>query len=216
VTETDAEYWARYYAVTAERPAWATVRRAIELAAAEPAEGPRFAVDLGCGAGRDARALLGAGWRVLAIDREPGAIAEVASRTPPGLRSALEGRVADQADVEVPACDLVNASLSLPFLPPTAYWATWRRILDALPVGGRVAAMLFGDRDGSADDPDMTCSPPADIRATLDAFDVEHWVDREEDTTTALGDPHHFHLVELVAHRRAAGSVGERRPPLES
>ncbi len=210
MTETDAEYWARYYAVTAERPAWGTVRRAIELAAAEPGDRPRFAVDLGCGAGRDARELLKAGWRVLAIDREPAAIAEVTARTPPELRSALEGRVADLADVEVPACDLVNASLCLPFLPPDAYWRTWQRILDALPVGGRVAALLFGDRDGSAGDPEMTCPAPADIRATLDAFEIEHWVDREEDTTTALGDPHHFHLVELVARRRAAGPSEER------
>ena len=35
MTETDSEYWARYYAITGERPAWATVIRAIELFAAE-------------------------------------------------------------------------------------------------------------------------------------------------------------------------------------
>jgi tellurite methyltransferase len=110
-------------------------------------------------------------------------------------------RVADLADVDVPACDLVNASLSLPFLPPAAFWATWQRILGALPVGGRFAAMLFGDRDGSASDASMTCPSPAEIRARLGPFETEHWTDREEDTETALGEPHHFHLVELVARR---------------
>jgi len=30
-------------------------------------------------------------------------------------------------------------------------------------------------------------------------------VDREEDTTTALGEPHYFHLVELVARRTSPG-----------
>lgn len=202
---TDSEYWSRYYEVTAERPAWLTVRRAIELFSAEARDEPRFAVDLGCGGGRDTRELLNAGWRVLAIDRESVAIATVEAVTAPDLRAALEARVGDLADVELPACDLVNASLSLPFLPPDAYWGTWGRILAALPVGGRVAAMLFGDRDGSASDPAMTCPPPGEIRASLGSFEIEHWSDREEDTKTALGEPHHFHLVEVVARRVTPG-----------
>ena len=200
-TDTDSEHWARYYAVTGERPAWTTVLRAIEMFAAEGGAGPRFAVDLGCGGGRDARELLRAGWRVLAVDREAVAIDVVEAATPPDLRAALEGRVADLADVDIPPCDLVNASLSLPFLAPDAYWATWARILAALPVGGRFSALLFGDKDGSASEPSMTCPPPPEIRARLGAFEIEHWVDREEDTTTALGDPHYFHIVEVVARR---------------
>jgi SAM-dependent methyltransferase len=198
----DSDYWARYYDVTAERPAWATVRRAIELFSAEdePAAGPRLAVDLGCGAGRDARALLDAGWRVLAVDREAAAVEALRAAAGP-RHGALQTLVVDLADVDVPPCDLVNASLSLPFLPPEAFWATWDRVLAALPVGGRLAAMLFGNRDGSAAEPGMTCPPPAEIRARLAAFEIEHWDDREEDTTTALGEPHHFHLVELVARR---------------
>ncbi|MCJ7709897.1 MAG: class I SAM-dependent methyltransferase [Chloroflexi bacterium] len=206
-TETDSEHWARYYAVTGERPAWATVLRAIELFAAEGGPGSRFAVDLGCGGGRDTRELLRAGWRVLAVDREPAAIEVVEAATPPELRAALEGRVADLTDVAIPPCDLVNASLSLPFLAPDAYWGTWDRILAALPVGGRFAALLFGDRDGSASEPSMTCPPPAEIRARLGAFEIEHWVDREEDTTTALGDPHYFHILEVVACRVLPGEA---------
>jgi len=199
----DSDYWARYYAVTVERPAWLTVRRAIELFAAEAQAGPRLAVDLGCGAGRDARALLGAGWRVLAIDREAAAIAALEEAAATHLRGALETQVADLAAVEVPPCDLVNASLSLPFLPSDAFWASWERIVAALPVGGRFAAMLFGDRDGSAADSSMTCPPPEAIRAGLAEFAIEHWEDREEDTQTALGEAHHFHLVEFVARRVA-------------
>ena len=200
---TDSDYWARYYAVTVDRPPWDTVKLAIGLFAADDADHPRprFAVDLGCGAGRDTRELLRAGWRVLAVDRERGAIETLEAATPPEMRAALETCVADLATVDVPACDLVNASLSLPFLAADQFWRTWNRVLAALQVDGRVAAMLFGDRDGSSTDPSMTCSPPQRVRASLSSFEVEHWIDREEDTQTALGEPHHFHMVELVARR---------------
>jgi SAM-dependent methyltransferase len=199
----DSEYWARYYTATVDRPAWETVRLAIERFAAEDGESARarFAVDLGCGAGRDARELLRAGWRVLAIDREPAAIAALETATPDALQPALETCVADLATVDIPPCDLVNASLSLPFVTHDAFWRAWARALEALSIGGRVAAMLFGDRDADAGDPTMTCPSPEAIRSSLSPFEMEYWVDREEDSLTALGEPHHFHRLELVARR---------------
>ncbi len=102
---TDSEHWARYYEVTVERPAWETVRIAIERFAAEkrPAGGERFAIDLGCGAGRDTRELLRAGWRVLAIDREPAAIASLEAAVEPELRPWLQTLVGDLATTEIPA-----------------------------------------------------------------------------------------------------------------
>ncbi len=162
----DTEHWTDYYAVTVDRPAWQTVRRAIESFRAEdeasgpPDAGPpaaRFAVDLGCGAGRDARELLRAGWRVLAVDREPAARAALEAAVEQELRTRLEIHIEDLATVRVPTCELVNASLSLPFLTPDSFHATWSRIVAALGPGARFAAMLFGDHDESAADPTMTC-----------------------------------------------------------
>jgi hypothetical protein len=62
--------------------------------------------------------------------------------------------------------------------------------------------MLFGDRDQAAtDEPDMTCPSPDVIRGHLADFRIEHWEEKEEDGHTALGEPHHFHLIEVVAVR---------------
>ncbi len=208
----DSEYWTRYYHVTVERPAWDTVRIAIERFKAEDdaAAGSgaerrprreRLAVDLGCGAGRDARELLRAGWHVLAVDREPAALQTLAAAAGPMLGARLETRIGDLATVEIPPCDLVNASLCLPFLAPDQYAATWRRIVSALAPGSRFAAMLFGDRDASATEETMTCLPPERIEEDLAGFDIEYWNVKEEDSQTALGEPHHFHLIEVVARR---------------
>jgi len=163
---------------------------------------PRLAVDLGCGAGRDTRELLRRGWRVLAVDREGAAIEAVVAATPEDDRARLESVVADLATVELPACDLVLASVSLQFLTPAEHAAAFERITAALRPGGRFAGLLYGDRDEAASDPAYTCPSPDAIRGYLAAFDIESWFEREEDGKMALGDPHHIHLIEVVARRR--------------
>jgi SAM-dependent methyltransferase len=216
------EHWPAYYEVTVGRPAWRTVVRAIELFEAEDAEATpagtqlaadppeRFAVDLGCGAGRDARELLRHGWRVLAIDGEPSAIETLRAATPPDDLPRLETRVADLADVAVPPADLVNASISLPFVAGSAFDGAVDRALAAVRPGGRFATMLFGDRDESAPDPDMSCRSAGWLRGRLAAsgLEIEDWFEREEDGQTALGDPHHWHILEVVARRPTAPERG--------
>jgi hypothetical protein len=73
--------------------------------------------------------------------------------------------------------------------------------VEALPVGGRFAAMVFGDHDDSAAEEGTSCLPPDRVRANLSRFEIEHWTEKEEDTKTALGEPHHFHLIEFVARK---------------
>ncbi|MEX1295235.1 MAG: class I SAM-dependent methyltransferase [Candidatus Limnocylindrales bacterium] len=210
MTETTASetHWPDYYDVTAERPPWTTTKAAAEAFGEHPAEGPRFAVDLGCGAGRDSRELLRRGWRVLAIDMTPEGPETLWRLTPDGDRARLETEVSRLQDFEIPACDLLNANLILPFQPADDYAATWSRILAAIPVGGRFAGMLFAENDDAADDPGMTCPPAHVIRGYLDGFEIELWQEKEEDGQTALGEDHHFHLIEVVALRRTLPDVG--------
>lgn len=196
-------HWPDYYEVTAERSSWGTTQQAAEAFGEHPDDAPRFAVDLGCGAGRDSRELLRRGWQVLATDMTPEGIETLRRLTPRADLDRLDTHICDLAEFDIPACDLVNANLILPFLAADDYDVVWRRIRAAIPVGGRFGGMLFGDNDQSADEPEMTCPSPDVIRDYLDDFDIEHWNEKEEDGETALGEPHHFHLIEVVAVRRS-------------
>ena len=139
---------------------------------------------------------------MLAVDSQPAAIEALLGATPEHDRERLQVLVADLASFEIPACDLVNASVSLQFLDADDYARTFERIAAALAPGGRFAGLLYGDRDEAASEPAVTCPSPDAIRAWLRDFQVESWTEREEDGKMALGDPHHIHLIEVVARRR--------------
>jgi tellurite methyltransferase len=146
--------WTSYYDSAGEQPR-ETLLFALERFDAERSteKRVRFAVDLGCGTGRDTFELLRRGWQVLAIDAESEAIQRLLGRG--DLASDRAGLLATQAasfeHAEWPEADLINSSYALPFCPPEQFQVVWQRIVTSLRSGGRFSGQLFGDRDGWAE-----------------------------------------------------------------
>ncbi|HZT52204.1 MAG TPA: methyltransferase domain-containing protein, partial [Stellaceae bacterium] len=157
-----------FYDATAARPPRRTLLAALERFAA-----PGFAVDLGCGDGRDAIELLRRRWRVLAIDAEAEAIARLAARADLPPDAALETRIARFETEPWPRCDLVNASFALPLCAPEQFPALWQRIVGSLRAGGRFAGQLYGERDGWAGNPGITHLGRDAALALLAGLDIE-------------------------------------------
>ena len=186
--------WTRYYDAAGVDP------RATLLDALARFDEPGFAVDLGCGTGRDTFELLRRGWRVLAIDAQEEALRRL--RAAVGGYERLETQVTTFEDVALPPCDLVNASFALPFCPPDRFEELWARIGDALRPGGRFCGQLFGDRDGWAGNSAITFHTRADVERLLAGYDAERLDEEEEDSTTVVGDAKHWHLFHVVARKR--------------
>lgn len=191
--------FAGYYAATREGAPRKTLLAALDAAA--PATG--FAIDLGCGTGRDTVELLRRGWRVLAVDAEPDAIAEL--RVRPEARDAggrLETSVARFEAIELPPADLINSSFALPVCPPEQFPALWQRIRAALNPGARIACQLFGPRDSWARrETPPTIHDRAAVDALLSGLAVEMLDEEEADTTTPRGQQKHWHIFHIIARR---------------
>jgi SAM-dependent methyltransferase len=183
--------WTAYYDAAGDEPR-ETLVQALEAFAA-----PGFAVDLGCGTGRDTLELVRRGWRVLAIDGSAEGIARLEARELP----RVETRVVSFAQAAWPTCDLVNSSFALPFCAPDDFDALWARIVASLRAGGRFAGQLFGDRDGWHGDPAMTFQTRAQVETLSRSFDPERFDEEEFDGKTALGEPKHWHVFQVVARR---------------
>jgi tellurite methyltransferase len=187
--------WRRYYDAAGKEPR-DTLLRALDLFG----ESTGFAVDLGCGTGRDTAELLQRGWRVLAIDREREAIDRLLQAL--GEDERLETQVASFEQARWPRADLVNSSYALPFCRPGAFPRVWQRIVDSLPPGGRFCGQLFGDRDSWVETRDITFMPRSRAEELLEAFEVELFDELDEDGSTVVGEPKHWHVFDLVARKR--------------
>jgi tellurite methyltransferase len=94
--------WNAYYEAVAGRPPRETLIKALAQFDAEPfLDRSRFAVDLGCGEGRDTAELLARGWQVLAIDGEEKAFEQLRQRLLQGDR--LQTQTMRFEDLTLPA-----------------------------------------------------------------------------------------------------------------
>jgi tellurite methyltransferase len=196
--------WHGYYRALAHLPARDTLCKALSLFDSNPESMPaRLAVDLGCGDGRDTVELLRRGWRVLAIDSSEEGLERLRKRNDLEHPERLETRLANMAEVELPPCDLVCASFSLPFCSPDEFTRVWAQIRMSLRSGGRFAGQLFGDRDDWAGLSDRTHHSEDEARALFKGFEIEMWQTEErESAVDPINHPKHWHVYHIVARRQ--------------
>lgn len=197
------EKWTHYYKAVAGRVPRPTLMEALERFDAEtPGKREHFAVDLGCGEGRDTVELLRRGWRVLAIDGQGEAFERMLARPDIVNVELLETKIAKFQDINWPENNLVNASFCLPFCPPESFPELWNKIVESIRFGGRFSGQLFGDRDDWAKIPTNSHHTQEEVEKLLEPFEIEVFNIEEQDGKTALDEPKHWHIFHIVAKKR--------------
>lgn len=194
--------WAGYFEVTQGRPPRDTLVHALGLYSREPCKRMRFAVDLGCGEGRDTAELLRQGWKVHAIDGHPDGLSRLMHRDDHDAMERLTMQLASLERVELPRCDLLNASFSLPFCDPTHFDSLWNRIVGSIEVDGRFSGQLFGEMDSWASIPDRSHHTREQVEAFLEPFEVELLKEEEREGQDCNGVAKHWHVFHIVARKK--------------
>lgn len=198
--------WPGYFRALAHLGPRETVLKAIAAFDAEPSAA-RFAVDVGCGDGRDTAELLRRGWRVLALDASEEGLARLRRRHDLVHADRLEARVAAFESMDLPSCDMVVASFALPFCPPSAFPSVWARVVAAIRPGGRFAGQLFGDGDDWVSLGDRTHHTPEQAAALFAGFDLEHWQEEKRDSSVdPAAHPKRWHVYHIVARKKGVRS----------
>lgn len=181
-------HWAAYNARQAKRPVRELLVRALELAGPDAG---RTAIDLGCGAGVETRALLDAGWRVHAFDGDPTIEQHLTGHE----RLTVHTRRFDEI-TELPRAALVYSGYSLSHQPRNSFARLWPLIRAARPEV--LAVNLFGDRDEWAADPNLTFLTEPEARELFTGLDIAHWHE-EDEVAPAFGGPKHWHVFDVIA-----------------
>lgn len=200
---SEANDWPGYFGAVLGKPPRDTL-----IAALDAFSGEKFsagiAVDVAAGEGRDTLELLGRGWRVVATDGLEKAFSLLWPRVPEALQPNLTTVVADFAEMQIPPCDLVNASFALPFCEPQHFPALWSRIVTAIRPGGRFAGQFFGKRDSWAGRPDRIHHSREEVLTLLGGFEIEMMREEERDDTPDVRNPKHWQIFHVVARKRGA------------
>ncbi len=202
MSEESTEIWDSYYEKTGTRPPHDTLLFALDRFETELSATDRhFAVDLGCGNGRDTVELLRRSWHVLAVDAEATAISGLTAREDLPPDAMLETQIGRFEDMTLPNADLVNSSFALPLIDPPRFPDLWDHILDCVRSGGRISCQLYGDRDSWVGRPGITFFTKSGIDALLGPLDVEFFREEEHDSVTPRGQQKHWHIFHMVAKR---------------
>ncbi len=190
--------WQAYYNETGNRPPRKTI-----LTALNSFSQPGKAVDLGCGVGRDTVEILRRNWQVLAIDKQPEAIAGLLARDNIN-RELLTTQVMSFEELQLPqGVDLINASFSLSFCHKDAWNNLWETITNAISIGGRFSGNLFGDRDSWRDSGMIHCLSREEMESCLKPYEIELFEEEENFGKTPLGEERYWHIFHVVARKKA-------------
>ncbi|MDJ0571884.1 MAG: class I SAM-dependent methyltransferase [Pleurocapsa sp. MO_192.B19] len=189
--------WKAYYNAVANRPPRKTI-----LTALAAFKQPGFAIDLGCGDGRDTVEILRQNWKVLAIDKEPDAIARLLSRS--NLNTwQLTTQIISFEQLQLPkSVNLINASFSLPFCPPEAFPTLWNQIFNSLVTGGRFCGHLFGERDSWGNSELINNFTRSQLETLLKPYAIELLEEEEHPGQTPLGEDRYWHIFHIVARKQ--------------
>ena len=77
----------------------------------------------------------------------------------------------------------------------------WQKICGAIRVGGRFSGQLYGDRDSWADRAGMTFHTAGEVETLLKGFEVEYFIEEEEESVTPRGNLKHWHIFHIVAKK---------------
>lgn len=198
-TEEDCR---RYIRATKGRRASDLLRRAMDLAGARGR-----ALELGCGAGDDAAAMLARGFRVTAVDEHRAALDALSALVRRrGLARGLTVRRSKFEDlVFTPGVyELVNARYSLPFCAPKSFPMVWKGIRGSLRPGGILACQLFGPKDSflrTIGARRINAHTRARVNRLLSGLIVHHLDEIQEDGRTAAGSKKYWHVFHILAQK---------------
>lgn len=169
------------------------------------ATGGGIAIDCGCGAGSNITHLRAEGYAVHAFDIDDRAISLCTERFAGDPEVLLS--VDSFGRFNYPSADLIVADASLFFCPADEFQLFLEKVRLSLMPNGVFCGAFLGERDTMASGEfdvdkhwgEVLVLTEDEIRQCFNDYRIHQFVEHEVDGTSATGDPHHWHIFDVVA-----------------
>ena len=191
--------WTDYYKVTKNNPPTKILVESLDHLSCKKGE----VLELGAGSPKDTVFLLKQGFNVTAVDKSTeseGLFKDLKDNNFEFILSSFS-----DFDFSKDKYVLVSAQRSLPFIESKdELEQVFKSIKESLKEKGVFVGHFFGSNDTwCKEGKKMTFVNKEEILNFLDDFEIKLISEKEEDSQTANGTPHHWHVFEVIAVRRS-------------
>ena len=162
---------------------------------------PTNAIDLGCGQGNDVIYLIDHGWKVLGIDKE-NVEERIRIRIDNKKQSLFRFELQNFENLKLNKTNLVLSNYSLPFCNKKKFKDAWKIIEESILENGFFVGNFLGDKDSWIKSrQEMTFLSKNEVNKIFNKFQIIYFDEVEIDKPTALGNPKHWHIFNVIAKK---------------
>lgn len=191
-----------YYDATTCSAIRSDLTRAIELI-----NGPKIAIDCGCGAGANIEHLATLGFTVYGYDLEDESISRCKERFKNNKNVILSQD--SFSTFNYPKASLILADASLFFCPKNEFDDVWHKIYESLFAGGIFCGSFLGPFDTMANPsyskesfwPNSLVFREQEVKSIFENYEICSFTEHKLSGKTAQGVPHDWHIFSVVARK---------------
>lgn len=154
-----------------------------------------IAIDLGTGAGNDARYLVEKGFKVICIDKEEKSKEIIMSQNNENLNFELQ----EFENLKLNKADLINSCFSLHFCNPDKFEKMMTEITSSINKKGFFVGNFLGQEDEWNGNKQETFLDKEEILNYFKNFKIMYFAEKKYTKNTVLGKTKNWHVFEIIA-----------------
>ena len=160
----------------------------------------KTAIDLGAGAGNDAKFLLEKGFKVTCIDKEERSKEITISQIT--QNENLKFELQEFENLKLDKADLIYSCLSLHFCKPNKFDNMMNEITNNINKNGFFVGNFLGEEDGWYGNDSMTFLPKEKVLDYFKDFEIKYYAEKKYVKETVIGDKKNWHVFEIMAMKK--------------
>ena len=160
----------------------------------------KTAIDLGAGAGNDAKFLLEKGFKVTCIDKEEKSKDIIMSQIT--QNENLKFELQEFEKIKLHKADLIYSCFSLHFCNPEKFNDMMNEIINNINTNGFFVGNFLGEEDGWYGNDKMTFLLKERVLDYFKDFEIKYYAEKKYVKDAVIGGKKNWHVFEIIAMKK--------------